>query len=440
MSEALETCDQMTFEDTRSAISSPALEGGAERCGLRDGQTTFPFGQDRVPASRSARQGKVAGSQTSGICGRRGTGSSLSAGLESCLESKCVRAPLSAREAGNELSRRLGARMKGRLSGLGSTLFRMTWKEHYTPAGRLVPLLAASVRRTSDCGCGSVPTPRLGNGGTGNEKRAGNGKARLEDTVFQFAPVPTCTAKDSTDSKYTYNQGNHDSITLKLPGAVMLFSGVPTPATQNASGGARREVDERGWNTLQTIALSAVPSPNVRERGGGDYSDAAKAAARLESGHQVNLADVALSAVPTCAARDWRDGRSSAETQGRNSRPLNKVILASLPMGTSAFPAHVSTPRAEERCQRNSRDMGEALSSQVRLMDSGAMPSGSLAVTGSGVQLNPAYSRWLMGYPAAWDECSPGWRAYRLIQRLLGGWSIGRGGIESADCADMGTR
>jgi len=60
------------------------------------------------------------------------------------------------RERSNDLSKKLAERLKERSDQLGSTLFRLTWKEHVTPSGRVIPRLRASVRRTLGNGCTSL--------------------------------------------------------------------------------------------------------------------------------------------------------------------------------------------------------------------------------------------------------------------------------------------
>lgn len=88
-------------------------------------------------ANLSARQAKELGLLTSGIYGRRGSGSSSSAALQQYLAS---RLPALTRSS-------------------GSTLFNLTWKERVTPSGLRICALRASVPRTSGSGFGSRPTP-----------------------------------------------------------------------------------------------------------------------------------------------------------------------------------------------------------------------------------------------------------------------------------------
>ena len=159
---------QMILPGLPSAISLRASGHGHTPCAAQDGRMTAPSGQDPVPASLSARQAKEKGLLTSGTCGPPSSVSSASAALTSFLAS----------------------RLQALTALHGSTLYRLTWKERATPAGRSIPALRASVPRTSDNGCTGWPTPRSveSGHGTGNPTRDFNRKARIEDTVFPERP------------------------------------------------------------------------------------------------------------------------------------------------------------------------------------------------------------------------------------------------------------
>jgi hypothetical protein len=67
------------------------------------------------------------------------------------------------RAASDELQSKLTENLKKLTEGRGSTLYKLTWKERVTPAGRSIPALRATAPRTSDSASGSSqcgwPTP-----------------------------------------------------------------------------------------------------------------------------------------------------------------------------------------------------------------------------------------------------------------------------------------
>lgn len=180
---------QMTLPGFASTIFLPGSAFGVMPCASQDGRTTGRSGPDHAHANRSARLAKAPGLPMSVTSGRSFFGSSVSAALQQSLES----------------------RLRAKTASPGSTLYKITWKMRVTPAGRSIPALRASVRRTSGSACIGWPLPAMRAGWT------------------------TPMANDATGSTHCYGPKRPDGTRpefLKLPGQAQLSG----PARLTASG------------------------------------------------------------------------------------------------------------------------------------------------------------------------------------------------------------
>lgn len=236
------------------------------------------------------------------------------------------------------------------------------------------------------------------------------------------------------------------------PIAEIDFGSWPTPTASDWKGAnplSRIPGDDDLPTRVLRTALAMWPTPQHREKGGGEYADPAKALARLTSGHQVNLQDAvkamhagpkaAAKLWPTPAARDYRmpnnpDGASRATRPETSGKQLPNEVVQAL----------WSTPRASD-AEKGSPNQafgggGQPLPSQayqaaamwptptamdpmrgltIRPWDTGVplpqmvgktlglTPSGSLERTESLGGLGCAFVTYLMGYPQTWLDHAP---------------------------------
>src|ERR1019366_7175797 len=137
MEEIFKTCSPWNSENLPNVIFSQALESGPTPCAKPDGRPKSASGRDRARANRSLFPENEPAHPMNVFSGQNSSASSKS----------------------RSLSQSLANRLRPMTDSLGSTLFRLTWKDRVTPSGRLIPQLAASGLPTNAKDCIGWPTP-----------------------------------------------------------------------------------------------------------------------------------------------------------------------------------------------------------------------------------------------------------------------------------------
>ena len=263
----------------------------------QDGPTIGQSGQEVALANLSARQAKEMGLLTSGTSGPLCTGSSNSADLMLFLANK----------------------FRARTALLGSTLYKLTWKQRDTPSGRSIYALRASVRRTSDSDLTGRPTTAA------NE--------------FLPADLRRLMERKKECAERTGN-GNGFGLTLGQAAQVLLTGGTTTMTRDHKDTPGMTAVrsdngKERNDQLPRQAYLAGWPTPNCPSGGRSVSIEKMDITGKTKDGkrHTANLEHAVKFALPArlTANGEMQIGFTAETTNGGQLNPAHPRWLMGLP-------------------------------------------------------------------------------------------------------------
>lgn len=355
--------------DTPNATSSQASPAGPLPSNSPAGPQTGPSGPEAAPANRSAKPGDDAQTATNDTYGPLFTGLSKSA----------------------DLQRSLANRLEANLAGLGSPLFRLTWKTWVMVSGAQICRLQALEHPIAVNVFGGWPTPTALDRSRGlyseelmEDVRNGRARPNLGMDLNIAVQMTNCSSATVWDSHRVFTE---EEIAAQLEGTERYIGTLGmnvaktvkvkmdswmTPKAFDGELGTPRTTGRplaQATHLPTQVKLAAWGTPRVGNGGHGSPKRADEDRARLED--QVHAV-----AWTTPLERDWKDSLGMA-TEGVNPDGTLRVREDTLPRQVHGV------IRIGSGVQEGNPENGGSL------------------------QLVPEFPSWLQGYPSMWISCAP---------------------------------